>query len=335
MLRRDEQVMAKIAAAQKHNKPVDGHAPGLRGQEAADYVAAGISTDHECFTLDEALDKIAAGCKIAIREGSAARNFDALVSLIDSHPESCMLCSDDKHPDEFLLGHINQLAARAVAAGCDLMKVLNVACLNPVKHYGLEVGTLRLGEPADFIVVEDLISFKVQETYIDGEKVFGGNQCLIPSAPTSTINQFVAEKITADQLEVAATSKSARVIVAIDGQLITHSQINPCPQRSGMVVSDVQRDILKIVVVNRYRQAEPAIALVNGFGLTSGALASSVAHDSHNIIAVGVDDADITAAINGVIEAKGGLSVANNGEVDVLPLPVAGLMAVDTLRSGR
>ena len=172
MLRRDEQVMAKIAAAQKHNKPVDGHAPGLRGQEAADYVAAGISTDHECFTLDEALDKIAAGCKIAIREGSAARNFDALVSLIDSHPESCMLCSDDKHPDEFLLGHINQLAARAVAAGCDLMKVLNVACLNPVEHYGLEVGTLRLGEPADFIVVEDLINFKVQETYIDGEKVF-------------------------------------------------------------------------------------------------------------------------------------------------------------------
>ena len=170
VLRRDEQIMAKIAAAQKHNKPVDGHAPGLRGQEAADYIAAGISTDHECFTLDEALDKIAAGCKIAIREGSAARNFDALVSLIDSHPESCMLCSDDKHPDEFLLGHINQLAARAVAAGCDLMNVLNVACLNPVEHYGLEVGTLRLGEPADFIVTEDLINFKVQETYIDGEK---------------------------------------------------------------------------------------------------------------------------------------------------------------------
>ena len=330
VLRRDEQVMAKIAAAQKHNKPVDGHAPGLRGQEAADYIAAGISTDHECFTLDEALDKIAAGCKIAIREGSAARNFDALVSLIDSHPESCMLCSDDKHPDEFLLGHINQLAARAVAAGCNLMNVLTVACLNPVKHYGLDVGTLQLGETADFIVVEDLTNFKVLETYIGGEKVFGDKQCLIPSAPTSTINQFVAEKITADQLEVAATSKTARVIVAVDGQLITHCQTHPCPERSGMVVSDVERDILKIVVVNRYRQSQPAIALVNGFGLTSGALASSVAHDSHNIIAVGVDDADIAAAINGVIEAKGGLSVSHNGEVDVLSLPVAGLMAVDT-----
>ena len=330
VLSRDPEVMAKIAAAQRYNKPVDGHAPGLRGQEAADYIAAGISTDHECFTIEEALDKIAAGCKIAIREGSAARNFDALVSLIDSHPQFCMLCSDDKHPDEFLLGHINQLAARAVAAGCDLMKVLTVACLNPVQHYGLNVGTLQVGDPADFIVVKDLENFEILSTYIDGQRVYGDGKCLIPSTATATINQFVASPISADQLAVTAETEAIRVIGAIDGQLITHGQILPAKIESGLVVSDVDRDVLKIVVVNRYQQRPPAIAFVQGFGFQSGALASSVAHDSHNIIAVGVSDEDITAAINGVIEAEGGLSFSGAGQTDVLPLPVAGLMAVDS-----
>ena len=330
VLRRDPEVMAKIHAAQRFNKPVDGHAPGLRGQAAADYIAAGISTDHECFTLDEALDKIAAGCKIAIREGSAARNFDALFSLIDSHPQQCMLCSDDKHPDEFLLGHINQLAARAIAAGCDLMNVLTVACLNPVQHYSLKVGTLKAGDPADFIIVEDLTNFKVLETHIDGEKVFSDGECLIPAVSPATINQFVASPISAQQLAVTQTAKTMPVIVAIDGQLITHSQTVPCPIESGLVVTDIERDILKIVVLNRYHPSEPAVAFVNGFGLKSGALASSVAHDSHNIIAVGVDDADIAAAINAVIETEGGLSFASGNRTELLPLPVAGLMAVDS-----
>ena len=329
VLRRDPEVMAKIEAAKRVNKPVDGHAPGLRGEDAANYIAAGISTDHECFTLEEALDKIAAGCKIAIREGSAARNFDALVSLIDTHPQLCMLCSDDKHPDEFLLGHINQLAARAVAAGCDLMNVLTVACLNPVDHYGLKVGTLRVGDPADFIVVKDLENFEILSTYIDGQQVFGDGKCQIPSTSTSTINQFVAAPISADQLKVTAESETIRVIEAIDGQLITHSKTFPGKVESGLVVSDVQRDLLKIVVVNRYTQSPPAIAFVHGFGLKSGALASSVAHDSHNVIAVGISDEDITAAINGVIETEGGLSFSTAGKTDVLPLPVAGLMAVD------
>jgi len=333
VLRRDAEVMAKIEAAKKAGKPVDGHAPGLRGQEAADYIAAGISTDHECFTLEEALDKIAAGGKIAIREGSAARNFDALVSLIDSHPQQCMLCSDDKHPDEFLLGHINLLAARAVAAGCDLMKVLTVACLNPVEHYGLKVGTLRVGDPADFITVVDLENFEVLSTYINGQQVFGNSKCLIPSPPTATINQFVASPITKDQLAVKADTEAETqtmaVIGAIDGQLITHSLSHPCKIESGLIVSDVERDILKIVVVNRYQRSAPAIAFIQGFGLKSGALASSVAHDSHNIIAVGVSDDDITAAINGVIETEGGLSFSAADKTEVLPLPVAGLMAVD------
>ena len=330
VLRRDPDVMAKIQAAQRFNKPVDGHAPGLRGEEAANYIAAGISTDHECFTIEEALDKIAAGCKIAIREGSAARNFDALASLIDLHPQQCMLCSDDKHPDEFLLGHINQLAARAVAGGCDLMNVLTVACLNPVQHYGLKVGTLKVGDPADFIIVKDLNNFKVLETHIEGRKVFGDDECLIPQVPPTTINQFVASPISEEQLAVTKTDETMPVIVAIDGQLITHSQTVPCPIESGVVVSDTERDILKIVVLNRYQQSEPAIAFVNGFGLKSGALASSVAHDSHNIIAVGVNDEDIAAAINAVIETEGGLSFASGDHTELLPLPVAGLMAVDS-----
>lgn len=329
VLRRDPEVMAKIEAAKRVNKPIDGHAPGLRGQEAADYIAAGISTDHECFTIEEALDKIAAGCKIAIREGSAARNFDSLASLIDSHPELCMLCSDDKHPDEFLLGHINLLAARAVAAGYDLMNVLTVACLNPVEHYGLKVGTLRVSDPADFIVVKDLENFEILSTYIDGQQVFGDGKCLIPSTPTATINQFVAAPISADQIEVTAESETIRVIGAIEGQLITHSKTFPAKIESGVVLSDVERDLLKIVVVNRYQQCPPAIAFVHGFGLKAGALASSVAHDSHNVIAVGVSDEDITAAINSVIETKGGLSYSSAGTTEVLPLPVAGLMAVD------
>jgi len=330
VLRRDAEVMAKIDAAKRAGKPVDGHAPGLRGQEAADYIAAGISTDHECFTLEEALDKIGAGCKIAIREGSAARNFDALVSLIDSHPQQCMLCSDDKHPDEFLLGHINVLAARAVAAGCNLMNVLTVACLNPVEHYGLSVGTLRVGDPADFIVVNDLAKFEILSTYIDGQQVFGDCKCLIPSTATTTINQFVASPVLSSELAVKAESETMQVIGAIDGQLITQSLRHPCKIESGLVVTDVERDILKIVVVNRYQKSAPAIAFVNGFGLKFGALASSVAHDSHNIIAVGVSDDDITAAINGVIETEGGLSFSLGGQTDVLPLPVAGLMAVDS-----
>lgn len=329
VLRRDPQVMAKIEAAQKHNKPVDGHAPGLRGEDAASYIAAGISTDHECVTIEEALDKITCGCKIAIREGSAARNFDALYHLMKSHPQDCMLCSDDKHPDEFLLGHINRLVARAVALGCDLMDVLTVACLNPVHHYRMNVGTLRVGDPADFIVVQDLTHFNVLETYIDGEKVFGDGQCLIPPTPTATLNQFVATPITADQLVVKAESKFARAIVAIDGQLVTEMRIVRCHTEAGNVVADFQHDVLKIVVVNRYNPSPPAIALVSGFGLTSGALASSVAHDSHNIIAVGTNDDDIASAINKVIQSHGGLSVSQDGQADVLPLPVAGLMAVD------
>ena len=330
VLNDDESILQKIAAAKRAGKPVDGHAPGLRGKAAAKYIAAGITTDHECVSIDEALDKIQAGCKIAIREGSAARNFESLQQLIDSHPEHCMLCSDDKHPDELLLGHINQLAARAIASGRELMNVLKVACLNPIRHYGLPVGFLQPGDSADFIVVDDLRDFRVRATWIDGQKVSEGDRCLMPEPTTESINQFVATEIKAEQLSVPAESPNIRVIQAIDGQLITKQLICAAPVCDGMVVSDTESDILKIVVLNRYQTAEPAIAFINGFQLQQGALASSVAHDSHNIVAVGTNDDDLTAAINAVIEHQGGLTVAAGGDVDVLPLPVAGLMSTGT-----
>ncbi|MFK7766614.1 MAG: adenine deaminase [Mariniblastus sp.] len=324
------EVIKKIQHARDNGKPVDGHAPGLRGEHAAKYIAAGITTDHECFTIEEALDKISAGCKIAIREGSAARNFDALQPLIDSHPDSVMLCSDDKHPDEFLFGHINQLAARAIAAGRDLMNVLTVACVNPVKHYNLDVGLLQVGDPADFIVVENLKDFQVNQTYIDGKLVFENGECLLPTVTPETINQFSASPISADDLQVTATGAQMRVIQAIDGQLITHQEWVSPKLVDGFAVSDIEIDVLKIVVVNRYQKATPAVAFVRGFGLKKGALASSVAHDSHNIVAVGVDDKDLAQAINEVIECSGGLSVHVDDQTNVLPLPVAGLMSTDS-----
>ena len=327
VLNRSPEIMAKIQAAKDRNKPVDGHAPGLRGEDAKNYLAAGISTDHECFTIEEAFDKLDADCQIAIREGSAARNFEALESLVDLYPASCMFCSDDKHPDEFLLGHIDRLVARAIAAGRNLMNVLRVACVNPVKHYGLNVGLLQQGDPADFIVVQDLTEFKVLETWLDGELVAKDGKCLFDAPPAEVINNFAAKPIRESQLSVSVVGANVRLIEAIDGQLITNHAKEECSVVDGCLKSDPSRDILKIVVVNRYADADPGVAFVRGFGLKSGAFASSVAHDSHNVVAVGCSDADILNAINAVIEEKGGLSVSASGNTQVLPLPVAGLMS--------
>ncbi len=326
----DRDVIAKLAAAQARGKPVDGHAPGLRGEDARKYFAAGISTDHECVSIQEALEKIAAGCKIAIREGSAARNFDALQKLIDQFPEQCMFCSDDKHPDELLLGHINQLAARAVAEGRDLINVLQACSVNAVKHYGLNVGLLQPGDPADFIIVSDLKDFQVVKTYIDGRLVAKNGQCLIPNPMTETINRFNARPIKVTDLEVKAQSDQIRIIRALDGQLMTDSAEVDARIVDGAAVTDASRDLLKLVVLNRYEPAAPVVAFISGFGLKQGAIASSVAHDCHNIVAVGASDADICSAINAVVEMQGGLSVACGQNIDMLPLPVAGLMSTES-----
>jgi adenine deaminase len=329
----DPDCLAKVKAAHARNKPVDGHAPGLRGADAAKYIAAGITTDHECFTKEEALDKIAAGCKISIREGSAARNFDALYTLIGEHPAMSMLCSDDKHPDELLVSHINALVRRAVAKGINVFNALQAACVNPVVHYALNVGQLRVGDPADFIEVDSLTEFNVRRTWIDGKLVAENGKTLIPRVEPKVVNQFVATHVQPDQFAVPAIpGAKLQVIEALDGQLITNRLSVEPRAEEGYVVSDVTRDILKLVVVNRYSKAPPAVAFIKNFGISSGAMASSVAHDSHNVIAVGVSDDDIASAINAVMDAGGGLAAVNHVQGDhwVLPLPVAGLMATGT-----
>lgn len=333
VLFKDAEVMAKIAAAKRLGKPVDGHAPGLRGGQAQQYIDAGISTDHECFTYEEALDKLERGMKIIIREGSAAKNFEALIPLANEWYGSMMFCSDDKHPDSLELGHINQLCARAVAKGIDVFKVLQMACVNPVNHYNLEVGQLRIGDPADFIVVEDLVHFKVKKTFIDGRLVAENGHSNIeriedPNA--GEMNRFDCNPVTpADFAVPYANQATIPVIEALDGQLITN-RIDLVPAIEGnQVVTDTERDMLKIAVINRYFSAPLAVAFIKNTGLKMGAIASSVAHDSHNIVVVGCDDESMARAANLVIAERGGVS-ATNGEYDrVLGLPVAGLMSAN------
>lgn len=337
VLHGDEEVYKKIASAKKYNKPVDGHAPGLRGEDAKKYIEAGISTDHECFTADEALDKLKYGMKILIREGSAAKNFEALVDLIHEHYEMMMFCSDDKHPDSLAAGHINQLCARAVAKGIDVFKVLQAACINPVQHYKMNIGLLKEGDTADFILVEDLTNFKVLKTFINGELVAEEGKSLVISHAPKLLNNFdCSEKSISDfGFPISDFGETVYAIEALDGQLITNKLACNPVVNNNLYESDVDNDILKIVVVNRYKNAPVAKAFIKNFGLKQGAIASSVAHDSHNIVAVGVDDESLMKAVNLVIAAKGGVSsvkVSPTGgglEGAVLALPIAGLMSND------
>lgn len=331
VLFKDEEVMKKIAAAHKLNKPVDGHAPGLRGEKAKQYIDAGIYTDHECFTKEEALDKLQYGMKIIIREGSAAKNFEALIDLLNDWPDMMMFCSDDKHPDSLVLGHINQLCARAVAKGIDIFKILKAACVNPVLHYKLDVGLLREGDPADLIVVKDLENFEVVKTFINGKLVAEEGKSNVKSETSNIINNFSCSKKKVEDFAIPLTTRqlpfTIPVIEAFDGQLITNKIMYEPKVLDGKLVSDIEDDILKIVVVNRYNAAPAAKAFIKNFKLLKGAIASSVAHDSHNIVAVGVDDESICKAVNLVIEKKGGVSAVSNNKEMILGLPVAGLMS--------
>jgi adenine deaminase len=333
VINEDPDVMAKIAAAKALGKPVDGHAPGLRGEGLRKYVAAGISTDHECFTELEAREKLGLGMKILIREGSAARNFEALIGLLHEFPEHIMFCSDDKHPDSLVNGHINSLCARAVNNGIPLFNILRAACINPVLHYGLSNGLLRQGDHADFITVDNLQSFGVTATYIRGICVARDGTSLIKASPAAPINRFQCNRITPESLSSPASTQlidgRLPVIEAIDGELITRRLLLKPTMENGQVVSDADTDVLKIVVVNRYQPSAPAIAFIKNFGIRHGALASSVAHDSHNIIAVGSSDQFISTAVNMIIDKRGGISAVSNEGAKILALPVAGLMSAD------
>lgn len=330
VLNRDVVVMEKIELAKKYGKAVDGHAPGLRGEQARLYASAGITTDHECFTAEEALDKLAAGMKILIREGSAAKNFEALIPLLADHPGQIMFCSDDKHPDNLVEGHINLLVKRALQKGHDLFHVLRAACSNPVEHYKLKVGLLREHDAADFIVADNLTDLNVMATYINGELVAEHGISKIAFSASEEINNFNTSFKTPEQFALPATQISTiRVIEAFDGQLITKEYITDAKTKNGNLVSDPGRDILKITVVNRYQDAQPAVAFIKNVGLKTGAIASSVGHDSHNIVAVGTDDESIAQAVNLIIQAKGGVAAVNGTTEKLLPLPVAGIMSTE------
>ncbi len=327
-IRREPDVMAKIEAAADRGKPVDGHAPGVRGAEAQAYAAAGIDTDHESFSIAEARDKVEAGMKIAIREGSAAKNFDELIPLLDEAPERLMFCSDDRHPDALAEGHIDALVRRALARGYDRFDVLRAACLHPVTHYDLDVGLLQEGDPADFIVVDNLDALTVKRTYVAGRLVAEAGETYIERTSSDTPNRFVAGRVTPEAVRVPAKTNRMRVLVADDNQLVTGETMVEPTVEEGHAVPDPDRDLLKLAVVNRYQETgTPSTAFIRGFGLTTGALASSVAHDSHNVVAVGASDEALARAINAVVDAQGGISAASRTQVQTLPLPIAGLMS--------
>lgn len=329
----DDEVMKKIASSHKLNKPVDGHAPGLMGDDAKKYINAGISTDHECFTAEEALDKLNHGMKILIREGSAAKNFEALADLLNEHSNDMMFCSDDKHPDSLVDGHINTLCARAVAKGIDVFKVLMAACINPVIHYNLNVGLLKEGDPADFIIAKDLTGFDISATYINGRLVAENGVTRIASIPSTEINHFNCDLTSAKNFEVLLTNNEDQqipVIEALDGQLITNKLLVSSAllkSSDNSLRSNITEDILKIVVINRYQKAPIAKGWIKNFGLKEGAIASSVAHDSHNIIVTGVDDESISKAANLIIKERGGISCVSIKDSMIVALPVAGLMS--------
>ena len=323
----DPEVLKKIEWAKHFGKPVDGHAPGLRGEPIKKYIAAGITTDHECFTFNEAQEKLSLGMKVLIREGSAAKNFEALIDLLPEHFENMMFCSDDKHPDDLIVNHINALCARAVAKGMDIFKVLQVACVNPVYHYKMNVGLLQMNDAADFIVVEDLVNFKVIQTYIDGELVAENGRSFVAHVPFETPNNFNTSKKKITDFEVTGTASKIRVIEALEGQLITNEIHCQALFSAGKILVDTSNDVLKMAVVNRYQDARPAIAFIKNFGLKKGAIASSVAHDCHNIVVVGTSDEEICKAVNLIIENTGGICAVDGENRKFLALPVAGIMS--------
>ncbi|MDX1628216.1 MAG: adenine deaminase [Fulvivirga sp.] len=328
VLNREQGVMEKIQIAQALEKPVDGHAPGLKGEKARDYIAAGISTDHECFTREEALDKLDFGMHVVIREGSAAKNFDALIGLLKEYPDQMMFCSDDKHPDNLVEGHINSLVKRAIIEkGIELFKVLQAACVNPVKHYDLDVGLLQKNDPADFIIVDNPHELNVLKTYINGKLVADAGKTRISAVENKVINNFSTSLKQPQDFEVEAKGGEIRVIEAADGQLVTREKQLEPKVSDDKVVSDTDRDILKMAVINRYADQKPAVAFISQFGLKSGGIASSVGHDSHNIIVVGVDDESMTRAVNLLIDARGGVAAVDGSQELLLALPVAGIMS--------
>jgi adenine deaminase len=323
----DKDIFEKILIAKRYNRKIDGHAPGLLGPDLQKYIDAGIQTDHECSGLEEAVEKINRGMIIQIREGSAAKNFEALWTLIDKYPDKVFLCSDDLHPDDLVKGHINILLRKGIEKGVNLFNLLRSVTLNPINHYQLKLGILRVGDNADFIRVDDLVSFNVSETYISGKKVYDRNIGLPKLTSQKIINKFYATAIEEKSIMVPPDSNHIKVISVEDGELLTKSFTAFLKTNKFDLSSDLSQDIIKLVVLNRYKSEPPAVAFIHNFNLKKGAMASSIAHDSHNIIALGVNNKEITECINWIITNKGGIAIHNGSTVFGIPLPIAGIIS--------
>jgi adenine deaminase len=329
-----DDVVEKLNVAKKYNMKIDGHAPGLKGDDLSTYINAGITTDHEAFTYEEAKEKINKGMMIQIREGSAARNFEALHPLISEFPDKVMFCTDDAHPDTLVQGHIDRIVRMALAKGHSIFNILNAASFNAIDHYNLPVGKLNVGDSADFILVNSLQKFDVLACYLKGENIYTAGEYFKINLPNNSINSFNAKPLAIENIQVKDRGFNVKVIGAVDGELITKSLEAKLPVSNGFLISDSDQDILKIVVINRYNSnSEPQIGFIKGFSLKNSAIAGSVAHDSHNIIAIGENDSDIVQAVNAIIETEGGICLVHNQKVDSIPLPVAGLMANETIEN--
>jgi adenine deaminase len=328
----DAEILGKINAAKRMNKPVDGHAPCLSGNSLEKYITAGISTDHECMDICEAEEKLSHGMKILIREGSAAKNFDALYPLINQYPSSVMLCTDDSHPDDMRKGYIDSLVNKALSRGINFFNLLQAAAVNPVLHYGIPVGLLQVGDYADFIITDSIEpGFKTLQTYISGKLVYdrvGGESINLHRPKIEIKNNFHAVPLKVEDIRVESHAENIRVIKVKDHELFTENIVVKSVIVNNEIVSSVDDDILKIVVLNRYVVgSKPAVGFISGFGLKQGALAGTVAHDSHNLIAVGTDDESIIKCMNAIIETSGGIAVCSDDVVDILPLLIAGIVS--------
>ncbi|MDY4521351.1 MAG: adenine deaminase [Bacteroidales bacterium] len=333
----DPKMMEEIAIAQEAHIPVDGHAPGLMGEDLKKYVAAGVSTDHECYSLSEAKEKIALGMKVLIREGSAARNLDALQSLLKSNPYNVMACTDDAHPDDIReRGHIDKFFLRALEMGISIFDIFQILSVNPVSHYKLDCGLVQVGDKSNFLLLNSLKEFSLRSVILNGQEAYNSVQGLAYDYLPNPLkpNNFVDRSFTDADFQLVAPSNDPklRVIVQLKDQIVTQSLVWQSKAKAqAEVKSDIDNDIVKIAVVNRYDAQAPVVnGFIKGTGLKSGAMASSIAHDSHNVVIIGADAQSMRLAAEAIFASKGGIVVVNDNAVaGQLELPIAGLMTND------
>jgi adenine deaminase len=338
----DAGVMAKLAMARRHHRTMDGHAPGLSGRRLLAYAAAGIASDHECTRAEEALEKLELGLRIMVREGTCARNLEALLPVINAQTwHRMMWCTDDRHPHDLLAeGHVDAVIRKAVAHGVDPLTAIRMGTINPADYFGIaDAGAIAPGRKANLVIFSDLGDIHAEQVFYMGRPVAENGRMLPRVQRPAPVAVPLSMNLKPDHLDfsIPATGRRMRVIRAIADQVVTRCEIMDVTEINGLAVADLAGDIIKLAVVERYTgQARTGRGFVTGLGLKRGAIASSVAHDSHNIIVAGVTDADMRAAVTAVVKMGGGLAAVADGKLLAsLPLPVAGLMSDQPVEAVR